>query len=69
MSPVPSLSTTYRVLVRQHYKRGSDAQMRPWQLDIPESAFLTKGTCSRPAASVRQLETALRAMQLLSRSG
>ena len=58
VSPVPSLSTIYRVLVRhglvaaskrkrrrQDYKRWQrDAPMQLWQPDITGSVFLTEGT-------------------------
>jgi transposase InsO family protein len=58
VSPVPSLSTIYRVLVRhglvparkrkrrrQDYKRWQrDAPMQLWQLDITGSVILTDGT-------------------------
>jgi transposase InsO family protein len=58
VSPVPSLSTIYRVLVRhglvlarkrkrrrQDYKRRErDAPMQLWQLDITGSVFLADGT-------------------------
>jgi transposase InsO family protein len=58
VSPVPSRSTIYRVLVRHHlvparkrkrrredYKRWQrDAPMELWQLDVTGSVFLTDGT-------------------------